>query len=656
MGETTPDAGVAFTAEVYRDILDAVPDPVLIVDGSGQITYANRQVIATLGYQPEELVGRSHAVLIPESRRGNHAAHVRRFVAAPTARPMGVGMTFAAVRKDGSEVPIEISLNPLGDGARRAIVVTMRDVTERTRMERKEALLAHRLASAMAIVPDAVALFDAEDRLLLCNATFRARFSSLPPPLEGRTYGELMDAVLDEMGVAPGEARSALKAKRLALRAEGAATGRKMHTPDGQCLRFFERKIEDGSTLLMVTDLTDEERIAEELREARVAAEAASRAKSEFLSSMSHELRTPLNAIVGFAQLLRRDKRDPLSPQAKVRVEQIVRAGSHLANLVDDILDLSRIESGRVSVSLAPTRLRDVLGRVSDAIEHIAAEKQLVLVQAPLPESDLTVLADQTRLIQIVSNFATNAVKYNQPGGRVVLSAARQGRDHVRISVTDTGLGIPPEKHELLFQPFQRAGQETGPIEGTGIGLAIAKRLAEMMGGAVGFTSAPGEGSCFWVEVGACAPAAAPTPRPRDPPATTSAIGSDRERVVLYIEDNAANAAFMRALFTTIENTKLLVSSTAEEGLDVAKEQHPDVVLMDVNLPGMNGIEALRVLRQDASTANIPVIALTAAASTREQNAGTRDGFSHYLVKPVQVDAVLGALASVLAAAPTSTA
>ena len=646
-------AGLASTTPLFaeipadhpRDILDAIPDAIVIVDGEGKIVYANRQISVTLGYAPDELLGRPYDLLLPERLRGVHATHVRRYREAPKRRPMGVGLTLVARGRDGAEVPIEVSLSPLGSEPSCSVVVTIRDVRERTRLEQTKELLANRLACAVSMVPDALALFDADDRLVLCNAKFRERFQSRP--IEGRTYEELVDTIFDLAGVSDEAERARRKAERLACRTEG--PGRRIETPDGKCLRIFERRTAEGGTVTVVTDLSEDERIASELRDARTAAEAASRAKSEFLSSMSHELRTPLNAIVGFAQLMRRDKRDPLSAQGKERIDQIIRAGAHLANLVDDILDLSRIEAERVSISVEATGVGEVMSRAREAIESIAEERQVVVVEEPPPEEGLMVLADRTRLIQIVTNFATNAVKYNRPGGRVILAATRSAHDRVRLAVTDTGMGIPTEKQGLLFQPFQRAGQETGPIEGTGIGLVIAKSLAEMMGATVGFCSTPGEGSRFWVDVAASSRTEAASAPPEPPPIPT--VLSDREVVVLYIEDNPANASFMRALFATVDNAKLLVAPTAEEGIALAIAHSPDAIIMDVNLPGMNGIDALHVLQRDARTARTPVIALTAAASPQERHAGAREGFAHYLVKPVQIEAILQAVASVLPAA-----
>jgi CheY-like chemotaxis protein/two-component sensor histidine kinase len=367
---------------------------------------------------------------------------------------------------------------------------------------------------------------------------------------------------------------------------------------------------------------------------------------------MSHELRTPLNAILGFAQLLQRDRKEPLSDRHRERAGQILKGGEHLLRLIDDILDLSRIEAGGISISTEAVNVGEVVDEVRKTLEPTAARSGIRLEVVDVPSGLPRVLADRTRLAQILMNFGSNAIKYNRSGGKASIAVSTPDREHVRVTVQDDGFGIPVDKHDKLFQPFQRAGQETGPIEGTGIGLVITKRLAELMGGRVGFRSAPGVGSEFWVELAARVPSV-PAPSPAlSASATESALRGGARRLVVYVEDNPANVVFMRDVMSDFDGLELVAAPTAEMGIELARGRRPDVVILDINLPGMSGFDALRRLHEDPSTREIPVIALTAAASDRDRQRGLQAGFHRYLTKPVQVGELLEALESWLAPRP----
>jgi CheY-like chemotaxis protein len=385
------------------------------------------------------------------------------------------------------------------------------------------------------------------------------------------------------------------------------------------------------------------------LRQARADAEAGSAAKSDFLSSMSHELRTPLNAILGFAQLLQRSRTDPLSNQHKARVEHILKGGEHLLRLINDILDLSHIESGGISISPEPVDVLAVLDEVRLTLQPMA-ESHLVRLGVEIAGASLpAVLADRTRFAQILMNFGSNAIKYNRKDGCVVFRVSAVDPAFVRVVVVDDGIGIPADKQHMLFQPFQRAGQETGPIEGSGIGLVVTRRLAELMGGRVGFASKPGEGSEFWVEMPAHSEAAShPPPVAAGRTPSQPVQGSLQHPLVLYVEDNEANTSFMRDLLDAYDGVELVTTQTAEQGIECARQRQPSVVIMDINLPGMSGLQALTALRAFPETRSIPVIALTAAASERDKQRGEQAGFYRYLTKPVRVDELEEALDSVL--------
>jgi PAS domain S-box-containing protein len=397
----------------------------------------------------------------------------------------------------------------------------------------------------------------------------------------------------------------------------------------------------------LTRDLTERRLVEQTLTLAKGAAEKANLAKSEFLSSMSHELRSPLNAILGFAQLMDSDA-TPATPSQKGSIDEILRAGWYLLELINEILDLAQIESGRLSLSKEPTSLADVLRECQAMIEPQAQTRGIAMT-FPEFKTPCYVQADRTRLKQVVINLLSNAVKYNKAGGTVVVDCDGCGApERIRLNVRDTGAGLSPEQLAQLFEPFNRLGQERGAEQGTGIGLVMSKRLVELMGGVLGVESKVGVGSVFWCEL-----AAAEAPKldlkPTEPEAIrVEAPAGAPLRTLLYVEDNPANLKLIEQLIARRPTIRLLSAVDGNQGIQLARAHQPDVILMDINLPGISGIEAMKILREDPATAHIPIVALSANAMPRDIERGITAGFFSYLTKPIKVAEFMEALDAAL--------
>jgi PAS domain S-box-containing protein len=395
--------------------------------------------------------------------------------------------------------------------------------------------------------------------------------------------------------------------------------------------------------LLIGTDNSVRKQVELELNLAMAVAEKASLAKSDFLSSMSHELRTPLSAILGFAQLLESGTPTPTIPQ-KRSIDQILKAGWYLLELINEILDLALIESGKLSLSLEPISLVEVMNECRAMIEP-QAQKRGISVAFPNFTAPCYVKADRTRVKQVFINLLSNAIKYNTANGKVEVEYITSVPGRIRICVKDTGEGLSADKLAQLFQPFNRLGQEASTEEGTGIGLVMTKRLIEMMGGVIGAQSVVGSGSVFWIELSLTAERAAGEGSVTFLPlASPQARSEPPSRTLLYVEDNPANLMLVEDLIARRPDIRLLSAKDADGGIEIARNELPDVILMDINLPGISGIKALKILARDPRTALIPVVALSANAIPRDIEKGLEAGFFRYLTKPIKVEAFMHTL------------
>ena len=418
---------------------------------------------------------------------------------------------------------------------------------------------------------------------------------------------------------------------------------------------FYDRDRTLQGVFAAARDVTERKRLDEvllnknaELESAKLVAEKANLAKSDFLSSMSHELRSPLNAILGFAQFMDAEVPAPTDSQ-KASISEILRAGWYLLELINEVLDLAVVESGQLSLSVEPVCLAEVMLECQAIVEQQGL-KRGVTMSVPRIEVARFVFADRVRLKQVLINLLSNATKYNRPGGTIAVECAYSPKT-TRIGIRDTGNGLTPEKVSQLFQPFNRLGQERTGEEGTGIGLVMSRRLVELMGGVIGVESTVGEGSVFWFELSS---AIAPrldelSDEPKSVAKALSHAGA-APRTLLYVEDNLANLRLVEQLVARRADLLLLTALDGARGFEIACNCLPAVILMDINLPGINGIQTLALLQKDPRTCNIPVVAISANAMSGDVKKGMDVGFFRYLTKPINVVEFMGALNAALEA------
>ncbi len=524
-----------------------------------------------------------------------------------------------------------------------------------------------RLKDAIENISEAFVLFDKKQNLVLSNTRFKDFYEYSDEDLEPSIdYNRLIELDI-ERGVVPAVDHFGRSYHDLRSAYNWDTSGSiEVALTDGRHLLIRERPTHAGGRVGIQTDITEIKRAERELRRARdelehrveerthelqaatTEAKKANRAKSEFLSRMSHELRTPLNGILGFAQLLLMDQRHPLSDKQSEYIEHVLKAGNLLLELINEVLDLAKIESGRISLSIENIDPNSVVNECVDMIDAYAGELNITINRSGSSDPSNYVIGDFTRLKQILSNLLSNAIKYNTANGKVSLDSSPGPKGFWRYTVADTGYGIEEDNMELLFQPFNRLNAENTDIEGTGIGLTITKHLIEIMGGEIGVDSKLGEGSTFWVDIPLSDEAIIQ-------PSPEQAIDMDQApkrldgvKTILYVEDNPANMRLMRELLTQLPRTEFVEAGTAEEGLELIKQDKPDLVLMDINLPGMDGFEAFAVMKEDTYMSDIPVIALTANAMPREVERGRELGFQAYLTKPIDVASTLAEITRVL--------
>lgn len=631
---------------------------VLITDAAGVILRVNPMFSEITGYSAQEAIGKTPKIL-HSGRQDSDFYKIFWLHLKQDGRWDG---ELWNRRKNGEEFAALENISTVrgSNGDIRYYVAMFQDISERKRSHEALQRAYGENRAITEAIHDNLYMLDKSGRLVWWNKRLQAVTGLPDEALKGRAGEEFF--IEEDRAMVQSAIRSCFETGYAEVQA-------RMITAAGPVYYHYNgvRVLDEGGSVIGITgagrDISErkeaearinqlnqelEQRVEErttELLAAKHEAERANHAKSDFLSSMSHELRTPLNAILGFSQLLQFSSN--LSQEELGNIDEILKGGKHLLELINEVLDLAKIEAGHLDFLIEPLSCQEIAQECLDLLQPIKERYQISL-QAMLPDdAHIYVLADKTRLKQVLLNLLSNAFKYNRPNGSVTLSIETVAPDKVRWIVQDTGIGIPPGRQADLFQAFNRLGADKMDIEGTGIGLVICKRVTEAMDGRIGFESTYGTGSKFWIEL----PRShghvkiAITPHHAD---LAAADPSAKERTLLYVEDNATNVKLMESIIKLLPNLCLITAHNAELGLQLACTHHPDLVIMDIGLPGMNGYEALYQLNAMEETRHIPVIALSANAMEGDIAQGKASGFFDYITKPIEINPLIKAIQSAL--------
>lgn len=555
-------------------------------------------------------------------------------------------------RQDGAMLPIDMSIHMQTDTATPLAVVVARDASSHKAVEDELAKMTSALRATLEATADGILVTDLSGHIININHRF-ARIWQLPETLLNQQDDQRLFAFIDAQLTAPQQYHQRLDELFATPRADGFDT---LTLTDGRVIERYTKPQYLGSSVIgkvfSFSDVTARVTAEQELMAAKNLAEQANRAKSEFLSQMSHELRTPLNAILGFAQILQEE----LTDEHQEFTSHILKAGWHLLGLINEVLDLAKIEAGRLSLSIEDFDIRNVV-RESLALAAPIATKYGVNVSDKTTTANYsTVKADATRVKQMVLNLVSNAIKYNRPNGQVTLSIEYPTPKMLRLVVSDTGVGMSESDLAKLFQPFSRVGNKQNEIEGTGIGLAFTQKLAGLMQGDIGVSSTEGIGSSFWLDLPLAEQVAESKHAAEATPGKAVTESPSQAYTVLYIEDDPMSTHLMRGIFKTLPGSTLLTAHTPELGLELAQAHHPDLIISDINLPGMSGVDLRKKLAEHPATATTPVFALSANAMPEDINKGLEAGFQRYLTKPLNIRVLAAAMREVLQDKPSASA
>ena len=627
-------AALEASEQGFRQIFEEAPIGMAVVGLDESFNQVNTTLCQMVGYSESELTQRTTMDITFEDDIQQGKQNAEELL---TGGPRS-SVERRYVRKNGEVLWITRTACLMRDvdGHPRNFLIMVEDISERKRAEKalcesKRELEAAHHANQLIMdnSQDVICTIDEWGRFVSVNAACEQLWGYAPAELVGRPYIDL---------VCP-EDRAMTNQVAEVLRMDGKFTDfvNRYTRKDGSLVDVLWSASWSESDKIMFCvahDVTDRTRIEKELREAKKEADRANHAKSEFLSRMSHELRTPLNAILGFGQLL--ERQNPTETQ-RPRVNHIINAGRHLLNLINEVLDISRVETGNLQLSLEPVCVADALEEALSLMRPLGAERGIELLTSALPDRSYYVKADRQRFNQVLLNLLTNAVKYTPLDGKITVSSNPTGSGAMRIVVSDTGAGISSEKLARLFTPFDRLGAEQTAVEGTGLGLALCQRLMQAMHGSIGVNSTLGRGSTFWVEL-ACADSPLERVASAKRIAFRSPEGSDAEkRTILYVEDNLSNLTLIEQMLADQPHIKLITAMQGQLGIELARQHSPDLILLDLHLPDLPGWEVLSRLQRDDATREIPVVIISADATSRQIERLMAAGARAYLTKPLDM-------------------
>ena len=634
--------------EKSRLLLDASVDVSVIFNENLLVQSFNKTAEKTFGYSEAEIKGQPFHHLLAEPFASNYLSDMQKYLSEGETEIVGHFRQLVARHKDHSSLPMDTMINTVIVDGQTLFVATARDISARLKQEQENRDIEARTQAIVDSAVDGIITIDGRGLVKTYNPAAEKIFGYSDSEVIGKNVNMLMppsravehDSYINNF-ITTGTA------KIIGLDREVVGQ-RKNGSSFPMDLSVAEAKIAGQHIFTgIVRDISQRKLVEDQLLQAKEEAERANHAKSDFLSRMSHELRTPLNAILGFSQLLEMDNLNPVQNES---VQHIIKAGRHLTGLINEVLDIARIESGRQDLSLEPLKICTLLDDTRQLMEPLAAERNIKLQKLDPGQCDTHVAADLQRLKQVLLNLISNALKYNHDGGQVTLFCEETREGILRVNIRDTGPGIAPDNLRRVFEPFERLDADAQGVEGSGVGLALSKALVEAMGGVLGLDSQVGTGSTFWIELAIIDPPSASDTAQHCQQKTLAQPDLDKKQAatVLYIEDNIANFRLVEVALSRRPHIQLITAMEGELGLELALRHQPDLILLDIHLPVLMGDKVLARLRAQPETQHIPVVVISADATQSKVDKLLAAGAHTYLTKPFNIKELLRTVDSLL--------